>query len=41
MAPLLRAIPEIKDLAKITNMGNKRRSVGIMALPRALSRIKT
>jgi len=41
MAPLLRAIPGIKDLAKFSNMGNKRRSLGIMALPRALTGIKT
>jgi len=41
MAPLLRVIPGIKDLAKISNMGNKRRSLGIMALPRALTGIKT
>jgi hypothetical protein len=40
MAPLLRAVPGIKDLAKISNMGNKRRSLGIMALPRALTGIK-
>ncbi len=40
MAPPLRAIPGIKDLAKISNMGNKRRSLGNMALPRALTGIK-
>jgi hypothetical protein len=41
MVPLLRAIPGIKDLAKISNIGNKRRSLGIMVLNRALTGIKT